>query len=128
MERHDTDAVPLAPAIDEQEEIYRMLHRELESIDRRVTRARSRALGIPSTQSQRHQPRVRGPRPRRGRGGRGQRDDDHGLSADESQEAGPSAAADIPTFLEPEYDDDGNVLIDGDVLSSASSSGLDDDI
>lgn len=127
---------------DEQEELYRQLHRELESIDRRVTRARTRSLGsstsLATSTSASHTrtstSRGRGARPRgRGATARGSERSDHMQRVPEEGLDIPVEApnidlpdVDIPVGREPIYDSDGNTLTDGD-YSSSSSSGLDDD-
>lgn len=127
----------------EEEEIFRMLHRELETIDRRVTRARSRVHGIELSGSQAQGDHIviprarsrRGPKrgTRRGRGGRGNVIDHaetSSVAADgevESSTHGTSSSSCL-VIAEPEYDSDGNVLTEGDMPSdSSSSSGFDTD-
>lgn len=126
---------------DEQADIIRLLHRELESIDRRVTRSRARALAIPlreeaaDSESARRRSIRKGKLPIRTQRTRANEavtlihtqrepgDDDvaHG-SHDTS-----FTSSHVPVMVEPEYDDEGNVLTDGDLLSSGSSSSSSDE-
>ncbi|KAH7425014.1 hypothetical protein KP509_11G036900 [Ceratopteris richardii] len=123
-----------ASILDEQDQVYRMLHAELESIDRRVTRARSRATSRPQRDPPEEGPstsaapvytRRRKMRPRR----RGQpivleaQLEDIVEDAPEDHEF----AEMVPT-VEPEYDDEGNVIPRDDISLSSSedSFGIDD--
>lgn len=116
---------------DEHAEILRLLHQELESIDRRVTRSRARSFTIPlreeaaDSESARRRSIREGKQPvgtQRTRANeavtliRTQRE-----LGDDDDEPGPTLMA------EPEYDDEGNVLTDGDLLSSGGSSSSSDE-
>ena len=111
----------------EQEEIIRMLHRELESVDRRVTRSRARVLSLPlvgqdvDLEVSRRETIRRGKLPVR-------------IPRRRANEAVPliqPTEDDDPgqqsMMAEPEYDEEGNVLTDGDFLSSGGSSSSSDE-
>ncbi|MCO5569381.1 hypothetical protein L7F22_023093 [Adiantum nelumboides] len=121
----------------EEEEIFHMLHRELETIDRRVTRARSGVHGIEPSGSQAQGDHIviprarsrRGPKrgTRRGRGGRGNVIDHaetSSVAADgevESSTHGTSSSSCL-VIAEPEYDSDGlvpNILGSADIDASS---------
>lgn len=121
---------------DEQDDILRDLHRELESLDRRVTRSRARALSIPLRPSTEDpdSTRRRGKLPVRSNRRRAnaavrliepQSSEQVQFAADDEDEEPPQPA--FLGFVEPEYDDEGNVLTDGDMLNSDSSSSSSDD-
>lgn len=123
---------------DEQEEILRELHRELESIDRRVTRSRARSLSIPLRIAPGDPDETRRESIRRGklpiRTGRRRANEAVRLIpsdtlepddafADVAEEIGPSTTLGV----EPEFDDEGHVLRDGGMLYSDDSSSASDD-
>lgn len=126
---------------DEQEEILRELHRELESIDRRVTRSRTRAYSIalrpaaedPETQTTRRESIRRGKLPVRTP--RRRANEAVQLLHTEDSEPDDAVAEDVEeprsrpfsATGEPEFDDLGNALSDGGVHSSDDSSSSSDD-
>lgn len=122
---------------DEQEEIIRELHRELETVDRRVTRSRARALSIPlrspapDTSTTRRESIRRGKLPVRT--SRTRANEAVRLVETQSSQAaevGEEVPQEVRTgaTADPEYDEEGNVLTDGDMPSSAeSSSGSDEE-
>ncbi|KAI5079929.1 hypothetical protein GOP47_0005408, partial [Adiantum capillus-veneris] len=118
---------------DEQEQILRELHRELESVDRRVTRLRARALSLPLRTVGGDPDTVRRESIRRGklpiRSIRRRANEAvrliHAEIADMPEEP-CGAAVLVPelTYAEPdpEFDEEGNVLDDGGLLSTDDSS------
>lgn len=123
---------------DEEDEILCLLHRELESVDRRVTRSRARAYKI-----QLHE----GPADAESSGRRGARRGKlpiqtpraraneavrliHTTQQDDAETGtGTSEAAHppVPMMTGPEYDDEGNVITEGYMLDSPGSSSSSDD-
>ena len=120
---------------DEQEDILRDLHRELESVDRRVTRSRARALSIPlrlaatDPDTQRRESVRRGKLPVRTKRRRANEAIRliHTEVADEED-----ALEHVPSVIlaDPEFDDEGNVLDAAGMFSSddSSSSSSDDEL
>ncbi|KAH7404522.1 hypothetical protein KP509_15G029700 [Ceratopteris richardii] len=114
---------------DEQDEIYRLLHSELKTFDRHVIRSRSRSLArgidtevvanVPSTSTA--PPTSRGQRckmrPRR-RGDPVPLEDD----IQDPDELFAGVSIDLSIMLIPDFDDEGNVLVMGGILSSEASS------
>ena len=104
--------------VDEEEErLYAELYKELEETDRRVTRTRRRGRGQPtsSTTSRKGQGKGRGPARGRGRGRATYIR--HGSSSRAtaiSEEDEPASSSE--DLREPEYDDDGNLLSEGDCV------------
>ncbi|KAH7315827.1 hypothetical protein KP509_21G067100 [Ceratopteris richardii] len=110
---------------DEQDEFYRLLHSELETFDRRVTRSRSRSLvrgiemevvaDVPSTSTapSTWRGQRRKMRPRR-RGDPVPPKDD----IQDPDELFAGVSVDPSITLVPEFDDEGNVLVMGGILSS----------
>lgn len=121
---------------DEQEEILRMLHRELEEVDRRVTRSRARAYSIPlharaeAAESARRKSirkgklPIRTPRRRANEAVRLIHFEEE--QQEEEEDPGAAMQATGPVMVDPEFDDEGNVMTHGDMLSSASSSSSSD--
>ncbi|KAH7277995.1 hypothetical protein KP509_38G019200 [Ceratopteris richardii] len=120
---------------DEQEQIYRMLHSKLESIHRRVTRARSRAISrrqsdppeekSPSTSATPVYSRRCKMRPRR----RGQPIVSESQLEDIVEHAPEDHEfAEMASIVDLEYDDEGNVIPRDDISlpSSDESFGIDD--
>ena len=104
---------------DEQEEIIRLLHRDLESMDRRVTRSRARAYNIPLREQAVDQGTARLESICRGK---------HPVHSAQKRanEAVPLLSSEpddlgVPMIAEPEYDDKGNLIGDGDLPSSAEA-------
>ncbi|KAI5074265.1 hypothetical protein GOP47_0010226 [Adiantum capillus-veneris] len=122
---------------DEQEEIVRMLHRELEDVDRRVTRSRARAYNIPLRLQDTGEGSARRKSIRKGklpiRTPRQRANEAFRLihTPEEEEDSDPDpVGADEATYamvIEPEFDDEGNVVADGDMLFSASSSSSSED-
>ncbi|KAI5081032.1 hypothetical protein GOP47_0004215 [Adiantum capillus-veneris] len=122
---------------DEQEQILRELHRELESVDRRVTRSRARALSHPLRTVGGDPDTVRRESIRRGRlpirSNRRRANEAvrliHAEIADMPGEAcGAEVVVQELTYAEPnpEFDEEGNVLDDGGLLSTDDSSSASD--
>ncbi|KAI5062606.1 hypothetical protein GOP47_0023145 [Adiantum capillus-veneris] len=122
---------------DEQEQILRELHRELESVDRRVTRLRARALSLPLRTVGGDPDTVRRESIRRGklpiRSIRRRANEAvrliHAEIADMPEEAcGAEVLVPEWTYAEPdpEFDEEGNALDDGGLLSTNDSSSASD--
>lgn len=118
---------------DEQEEILRDLHRELESVDRRVTRSRARSLNIPLCQAAAPAPdpdSVRRESIRRGklpvRSQQRRANEAVQLIHTQIPEAHDEDALDL-VVDEPDFDEEGNGINDGGMLSSEDSSSSSDD-
>ncbi|KAH7439370.1 hypothetical protein KP509_04G058000 [Ceratopteris richardii] len=122
------DIVRAPPSRDEEDDIYRMLHRDLESEGTRVNRSRSRVTTQRAASSTtRLAP--RGPRPRRARVMRGSSSCGRGLPTESDtlldieldlEDEEPLMP---PELVALEFDDEGRVLegIDGDSSSSEDS-------
>ncbi|KAH7428731.1 hypothetical protein KP509_09G014800 [Ceratopteris richardii] len=122
------DIVPAPPSQDEEDDIYRMLHRELESVGTRVTRSRSRATTQrASSSTTRLVP--RGQRSRRARVMRGSSSPGRGLPTEldtlfdielDLEDEEPLMPRELAAL---EFDDEGRVLegIDRDSSSSEDS-------
>ncbi|KAH7443543.1 hypothetical protein KP509_02G039600 [Ceratopteris richardii] len=129
------DVVPEPPSTQEEDEIYRMLHRELESVGMRVTRSRAARTsrisvieGKRASTSSRLAP--RGPRPRRG-AVRGSRGSSNSRGASQSIERESLSVMDVhlddiddipvisPQMAAIDFDDEGELLV-GDIASSST--------
>ena len=120
----------------EQEDILRGLHRELKSVDRRVTRSRARALSIPlrpaaldPDTARRESIRIRKLPIQRKRANVAVRLL-HTDVPDPDEEDTAVAATAPPAVAGPEFDEERNVPHDGGIRSSddSSSSSSDDDL
>jgi len=114
---------------DVDEGLYSELHRELETIDRRVTRAHSRARShthVSLAVRARGRGRGRGCQIRRGSSSRVvtyARRGDRNASPDTvpvDEESGSSSSS-FEELMEPEFDSDGNIVTDGDYGSASST-------
>lgn len=123
---------------DEQEDILRELHRELENIDRRVTRSRARSLSIPLRIAATNPDQARRESIRRGklpvRTGRRRANEAVRLIHSDTLEPDDPYAHDVEDIgpsttvaAELEFDDEGHVVRDGDMLYSDDSSSASDD-
>lgn len=115
-----------------------MLHRELEDVDRRVTRSRARAYRIPlrkepqltDAETARRESIRKGKLPIRTPRQQRANEAVRLIETEEEVVAGfmpPGDAGQSTSLAEPEFDEDGNAIGKGNTLSSASSSSSSDD-
>ena len=124
------------PVNEEEEKLYVELYKELEETDRRITRTRRRGRGrgrgrsTPSTTSDKGKGKGKGTRDRATRG-RGQGIGSSGVLTYVRRGSGSRAAAALSeeddalsshdSLREPEYDDEGNLLSEGDFVFTSET-------